>query len=158
LVLPFTVIFAYSLLGQASSRLVLGACFVVFCGFYTGVTSEINVSGRGVFFGVVSSITTSLHAIVIKKSLVAVNNSSIDLVYYNNFLSLLATTPIVVFSGEFSKVMIILNEDGFAAIQSFLFAAFITGIFGFLINLAGFLQISKTSPTTHMVSGAVRGV
>ncbi|KAG0323155.1 hypothetical protein BGZ97_012873 [Linnemannia gamsii] len=134
LVLPFTVIFAYTLLGQSSSKLVLGSCFVVFCGFYTGVTSEID------------------------KSLGAVNNSSIDLVYYNNALSLLATTPILFLSSEYSEVMVLLNEQGFAAFHGFLFAAFVTGIFGFLINLAGFLQISKTSPTTHMVSGAVRGV
>ncbi|KAF9089394.1 hypothetical protein BGX29_004808 [Mortierella sp. GBA35] len=158
LVLPFTVIFAYTLLGQPSSRLVLGACFIVFCGFYTGVTSEINVSQLGVFFGVVSSVTTSLHAIVIKKSLVAVNNSSIDLVYYNNMLSLMVMTPIIFLSGESTEVMTRFSEEGFASFHSFLFAAFVTGIFGFLINLAGFLQISKTSPTTHMVSGAVRGV
>ncbi|KAG0196889.1 hypothetical protein BGX28_009638 [Mortierella sp. GBA30] len=158
LVLPFTVIFAYALLGQPSSSLVLGSCFVVFCGFYTGVTSEINVSQLGVFFGVVSSITTSLHAIVIKKSLVAVNNSSIDLVYYNNALSLMAMTPIIFLSGEASVVMESFDAEGFGAFKSFLFAAFVTGIFGFLVNLAGFMQISKTSPTTHMISGAVRGV
>ncbi|KAF9355525.1 hypothetical protein BGX34_010424 [Mortierella sp. NVP85] len=158
LVLPFTVIFAYCLLGQPSSKLVLSACFVVFCGFYTGVTSEVNVSTRGVFFGIVSSITTSLHAIVIKKSLAAVNNSSIDLVYYNNILSFLACTPIVFMSGEISEVIEKLSEDGIQVFYSFLFAALVTGFFGFLVNLAGFLQISKTSPTTHMISGAVRGV
>ncbi|KAF8937199.1 hypothetical protein EDD21DRAFT_400349 [Dissophora ornata] len=158
LVLPFTVIFAYVLLGQPSSKLVLGSCIVVFCGFYTGVTSEVDVSQLGVFFGIVSSVTTSLHAIVIKKSLAAVNNSSIDLVYYNNVLSLMAMTPIIFLSGESSLVMERFDEDGFASLRSFFFAAFITGIFGFLVNLAGFMQISKTSPTTHMISGAVRGV
>ncbi|KAF8930257.1 hypothetical protein EDD21DRAFT_378531 [Dissophora ornata] len=158
LVLPFTVIFAYVLLGQPSSSLVLASCFTVFCGFYTGVTSEINVSHLGVFFGIVSSVTTSLHAIVIKKSLVAVNNSSIDLVYYNNVLSLIVTTPIVFLSGETAVVANLLETDGFQAFHSFLAAAFVTGIFGFLVNLAGFMQISKTSPTTHMISGAVRGV
>ncbi|KAI1319683.1 hypothetical protein EDD11_003377 [Mortierella claussenii] len=158
LVLPFTVIFAYVFLRQPSSKMVLGACFVVFCGFYTGVTSEIEASQLGIFFGVVSSITTSLHAIVIKKSLGAVNNSSIDLVYYNNALSLMAMTPIIFLSGESSLVMKSYNEQGFTAFKSFLLAAFITGIFGFLVNLAGFMQISKTSPTTHMISGAVRGV
>ncbi|KAF9116694.1 hypothetical protein BGX27_000076 [Mortierella sp. AM989] len=158
LVLPFTVIFAYALLRQPSSKLVLGSCFIVFCGFYTGVTSEINVSQLGIFFGIVSSITTSLHAIVIKKSLAAVNNSSIDLVYYNNALSFVAMTPLLFLTGESSLVLEHLNNDGFEAFHGFLFAAFITGIFGFLVNLAGFLQISKTSPTTHMISGAVRGV
>ncbi|KAG0041831.1 hypothetical protein BGZ83_001244 [Gryganskiella cystojenkinii] len=158
LVLPFTVIFAYVLLRQPSSPLVLAACFTVFCGFYTGVTSEINVSKLGVIFGIVSSVTTSLHAIVIKKSLPAVNNSSIDLVFYNNVLSLCATTPIIFLSGESAQVAYIYENEGFQAFHQFLIAAFVTGIFGFLVNLAGFLQISKTSPTTHMVSGAVRGV
>ncbi|KAF9345185.1 hypothetical protein BGX26_003425 [Mortierella sp. AD094] len=158
LVLPFTVIFAYVLLGQPSSKLVLGSCFIVFCGFYTGVTSEIYVSQLGVFFGIVSSVTTSLHAIVIKKSLAAVNNSSIDLVYYNNALSFLVMTPLIFLSGEYSLVLQRLNDTGLVVFHKFLFAAFITGILGFLVNLAGFMQISKTSPTTHMISGAVRGV
>ncbi|KAF9933429.1 hypothetical protein FBU30_005463 [Linnemannia zychae] len=158
LVLPFTVFFAYTLLKQPSSKLVLVACFTVFCGFYTGVTSEINVSKLGIFFGIVSSITTSLHAIVIKKSLGAVNNSTLDLVYYNNVLSLLAVTPMVVLSGESAQISYRLSTEGFVAFPNFLIAGLITGIFGFLVNLASFLQISKTSPTTHMIAGAVRGV
>ena len=32
------------------------------------------------------------------------------------------------------------------------------GVFGFLINVAGFLQIKVTSPVTHMISSALRGV
>ena len=32
------------------------------------------------------------------------------------------------------------------------------GIFGYLINVAGFLQIKVTSPVTHMISSALRGV
>ncbi|KAF9902897.1 hypothetical protein EC991_004369 [Linnemannia zychae] len=158
LVLPFTVFFAFALLGQPSSKLVLASCFTVFCGFYTGVTSEINVSNLGIIFGVVSSITTSLHAIVIKKSLGAVNNSTLDLVYYNNVLSLIAVTPLVVLTGESAEVSYLLANEGFAAFRTFLFAGLVTGIFGFLVNLASFLQISKTSPTTHMIAGAVRGV
>ena len=156
--LPFTVIFAYVLMRQPSSLLVIISCFTVFCGFYTGVTSEINPSKLGVFFGIVSSVTTSLHAIVIKKSLPAVNHSSIDLVYYNNVLSLMATTPIVFLSGESAKIAYDFDQEGLASFYPFLVAAFVTGIFGFLVNLAGFMQISKTSPTTHMISGAVRGV
>ncbi|KAF9435228.1 hypothetical protein BGZ76_006663 [Entomortierella beljakovae] len=70
----------------------------------------------------------------------------------------MAITPLIFLSGEASKVLEHLNNDGFAAFHGFLFASLITGVFGFLVNLAGFLQISKTSPTTHMISGAVRGV
>ena len=32
------------------------------------------------------------------------------------------------------------------------------GFVGFLINIAGFLQIKVTSPVSHMVSSAIRGV
>ncbi|KAG0257457.1 hypothetical protein DFQ27_005148 [Actinomortierella ambigua] len=158
LVLPFTVIFAYAFLRQSSSKTVLIACFIVFCGFYTGVTSDINVSSLGVFFGIVSSITTSLHAIVIKQSLSAVNNSSIDLVYYNNLLSFIVITPIILFSGEISAVSEHYAQEGSAVLHKFFFGVILTGVLGFMVNLAGFLQISKTSPTTHMISGAVRGV
>jgi GDP-fucose transporter C1 len=38
------------------------------------------------------------------------------------------------------------------------FTQFSQGFVGFLINIAGFLQIKVTSPVTHMVSSAVRGV
>ena len=37
-------------------------------------------------------------------------------------------------------------------------ACFIQGLFGYLINVAGFLQIKMTSPLSHMISAAVRGV
>lgn len=32
------------------------------------------------------------------------------------------------------------------------------GVFGFLICIAGFVSIKVTSPVTHMISAAVRGV
>lgn len=83
---------------------------IVFAGFLTGITADINVSRLGVLFGIGSSITTSLHPIVIKKSLEFVNGSSIDLVYYSNVLSLVTMAPIVLFSGEVSFVSKKLQE------------------------------------------------
>lgn len=138
---------------------VLAACTIVFAGFMTGITADINVSKLGVLFGIGSSITTSLHAIVIKKSLAYVNGSSIGLVYYNNVLSLVAMAPIVLLSGEVPFVSRKLQEgDELNAFNQFLIDVAVTGVFGFLVNVAGFLQISHTSPTTHMVSGAACGV
>lgn len=125
----------------------------------TGITTDINVSRLGVLFGIGSSITTSLHAIVIKKSLEYVNGSAIDLVYYNNILSLITMAPIVLLSGEVPFVSMKLQEgDELSAFNRLLIGVAVTGVFGFLVNVAGFLQISHTSPTTHMVSGAARGV
>lgn len=52
-----------------------------------------------------------------------------------------------------------LQEGGeLRAFNQLLVGIAVTGVFGFLVSVAGFLQISHTSPTTHMVSGAVRGV
>ncbi|KAF9019831.1 hypothetical protein BGZ52_003058 [Haplosporangium bisporale] len=144
---------------QRSSMFVLVACTIVFAGFMTGITADINVSKLGVLFGIGSSITTSLHAIVIKKSLEYVNGSSIGLVYYNNVLSLVAMAPIVLLSGEVPFVSRKLREgDELNVFNQLLIGVAVTGVFGFLVNVAGFLQISHTSPTTHMVSGAARGV
>lgn len=138
---------------------VLAACAIVFAGFMTGITADTNVSKLGVLFGIGSSITTSLHAIAIKKSLEYVNGSSIGLVYYNNVLSLVAMTPIVLLSGEMSFVSRKLQEGNeLSAFNQLLIGVAVTGVFGFLVNIAGFLQISHTSPATHMVSGAARGV
>ncbi|KAF9374463.1 hypothetical protein CPC16_001275 [Podila verticillata] len=159
LVLPFTVAFTFFFLRQRSSMFVLVACTIVFAGFMTGITADINVSKLGVLFGIGSSITTSLHAIVIKKSLEYVNGSSIGLVYYNNVLSLVAMAPIVLLSGEVPFVSRKLREgDELNVFNQLLIGVAVTGVFGFLVNVAGFLQISHTSPTTHMVSGAARGV
>ncbi|KAG0016866.1 hypothetical protein BGZ82_000921 [Podila clonocystis] len=157
--LPFTVTFTFLFLRQRSTVVVLAACTIVFAGFMTGISTDINVSKLGVLFGIGSSITTSLYAIVIKQSLEYVNGSSTDLVYYNNVLSLVAMAPIVLLSGEVSFVSKKLQEGGeLSAFNQLLIGIAVTGVFGFLVNVAGFLQISHTSPTTHMVSGAVRGV
>ncbi|KAF9317051.1 hypothetical protein BG003_001221 [Podila horticola] len=159
LVLPFTVIFTYMILRQTFSKFVIAACMIVFAGFMTGVTADVNVSTLGVVFGVASSVTTSLHAIVIKRALESVKDSSLDLVYYNNVLSTLVMIPIVAGSGEIPQVIKLFHEeDGAAACKRFLIGVAVTGLFGFLVNVASFLQIAHTSPTTHMVSGAVRSV
>ncbi|KAF9312254.1 hypothetical protein BG003_006453 [Podila horticola] len=159
LVLPFTVVFTFAILHQPSSRFVIAACTIVFAGFMTGITADINVSLPGVIFGVASSITTSLRAIVIKRSLNSVNGVSMDLVYYNNVLSVVAMLPILVASGEVASVASLYHEvNDQNALKRFLLGIVVTGILGFLVNVAGFLQIAHTSPTTHMVSAAVRGV
>jgi GDP-fucose transporter C1 len=67
--------------------------------------------------------------------------------------------PIVLLSGEVPFVSKKLQEgDEQSAFNWLLIGAAVTGVFGFLVNVAGFLQVSHTSPTTRMVSGVVHGV
>ena len=131
-----------------------------------------KVSMLGIFFGIFSSITTAMHAIVIKKSLDVVRGNTLELVWYNNLLSAVALMPLVVVAGEFGRVQDQLLDDIFdfdegkpsvrpgalSPGMTFVLGTLLTGLFGFLINVAGFFQIKVTSPVTHMISSAVRGV
>ncbi|KAI9342579.1 hypothetical protein BDR26DRAFT_859205 [Obelidium mucronatum] len=177
LVLPFTVGLSRVCLNQTITPSVLFSCWIVFIGFIAGTLFEggggIVVSVFGTTLGVASSVSTAVHAIVIKTSLGLVNGSTIDLVYYNNVISLGMLLPIVLVSGEMSKVSDILvfaykgkvgqgsvlsNEEASSQLFALVVGGFVTGIFGFLINIAGFFQIKVTSPLSHMISSAFRGV
>ncbi|RIA96487.1 triose-phosphate transporter family-domain-containing protein [Glomus cerebriforme] len=164
LVLPFTVMFSFVFLNQKSSYKILLACLVVCIGFFVGVSSErLTISVVGIIFGICSSISTALHAIVIKKSLDVVKGNTMDLVYYNNFMSAIAFLPLIFLFGEHNQLSELFIQDTTSKqysmqAKTFLVGILVTGLFGFLINIAGFLQIKVTSPVTHMISSAFRGV
>ncbi|KAI5479310.1 DUF250 domain contaning protein [Pseudohyphozyma bogoriensis] len=161
LVLPFTVFFSWLLLRTYSSPATLAAVGLVCIGFMLGVSAEnMHASALGIALGVASSVTTSVHAIVVKHSLPIVNGNTLDLVWYSNLLSAMVILPFVLLSGEVFVVMDMVMGvgDNTAALSTFLTGATVTGIFGFLICIAGFLSIKVTSPISHMISAAVRGV
>ncbi|KAJ3329594.1 hypothetical protein HDU76_007576 [Blyttiomyces sp. JEL0837] len=132
----------------------------------------------GLTVGILSSITTAAHAVIIKKSLSILKGSTLDLVYFNNLLSAALLAPFVLFSGELTMIRQLvvaswavdyesdpetdlathLYFESRQAIYALFIGGFVTGLFGFLINIAGFLQIKVTSPVTHMISSAFRGV
>ncbi|KAG9120247.1 hypothetical protein FRC07_004343 [Ceratobasidium sp. 392] len=183
LVLPITVATSAVLIHTRPSLKVLIACALVTAGFFVGVlldqASSSSVLGAaspsaiGIFFGVLSSFTTALLAVVIKSCLPVVGNSALDLAWYNNLLSAVALAPLIILAGEGPDVLELLfapststvSTQGMDAFQTFVYGSAITGLFGFLINIAGFMSIKvvsgvdvATSPITHMVSSAVKGV
>ncbi|EPZ33375.1 Fructose-1,6-bisphosphatase domain-containing protein [Rozella allomycis CSF55] len=155
LVLPITVSLSWMYLKTRPSIAILSSCGIVFLGFLVGVFAEkeINISTKGIVFGCLSSFTTALHAVVIKKSFAITENGMFDMVYYNNVFSAFGLIPFVLFERPDAGAYFTLFGR-----SAFLRSAIITGISGFLINVAGFLQIQITSPVTHMISSAVRGV
>ncbi|GAA5890921.1 hypothetical protein JCM5296_001227 [Sporobolomyces johnsonii] len=159
LVLPFTVFFSWYLLRTHSSPATLIAVGVVCIGFMLGVSSENRTTSfLGISLGVASSVTTAVHAIVVKRSL-SVVSGTLDLAYYSNLLSALVIAPFVILSGEIWTVLdMLLGDDGGDSFSTFMTGAAVTGVFGFLICIAGFLSIKVTSPISHMISAAVRGV
>ncbi|KAI0357883.1 hypothetical protein OH77DRAFT_1398296 [Trametes cingulata] len=165
MVLPFTVATSFFLLHARPSLRILAACAVVTVGFFVGVFLDgTAVSVVGVTFGVLSSMITAMHSVVIKKSLDVVHGSALHLSWYTNLLSAIVLAPTLVLVGELPGVMKLLfgpneNAEGqMSTLSTFIMGSLITGAFGFLMSLASLMSIKVTSPITHMVSSAVRGV
>ncbi|KAK0194450.1 hypothetical protein F5146DRAFT_1135201 [Armillaria mellea] len=167
LVLPFTVGTSFIVLHSRPSLRIIVACVVVTLGFFVGVFLDgSHVSLVGVSFGVVSSVITATHSVVIKQSLNVVNGSALLLSWYTNLLSAIVLAPIIFLAGEVPGVIKLLfgvdelvrSEGTMSALQTFLWGSVITGVLGFLMSIASLLSIKVTSPITHMISSAVRGV
>ncbi|KAF7351344.1 GDP-fucose transporter 1 [Mycena sanguinolenta] len=163
LVLPFTVAASYTILSVRPSVLILVSCAIVTAGFFCGVLLDgTPISLVGVAFGVASSSITALASVTIKQSLKVVDGSTILLAWYGNLLSSIVLMPIVLLAGEGPGVIALFSGTSSAAggseLKTFLWGSLITGGVGFLMSIAGLLSIKVTSPITHMISSAVRGV
>jgi len=161
LVLPFTVCTSYIVLHARPSLRILFSCSIVTLGFFIGVFLDaIPMSLMGVSFGVASSAITALHSVVIKKALDIVKGSALNLSWYTNLLSAVVLVPLIVVMGELPEVtkLFAQSDAQLGKLSTFLWGSLITGVLGFLMSLASLLSIKVTSPITHMVSSAVRGV
>ncbi|KAG2134119.1 hypothetical protein DEU56DRAFT_412927 [Suillus clintonianus] len=167
LVLPFTVLTSYYFLSARPSLRILFSCSIVTLGFLVGVfLDSVPMVIAGVGYGVASSAITAVHSVVIKKSLDIVKGSAMNLSWYTNLLSAIVMIPIIIFAGEvpaitdlfFGPVGVVPKEGELSDFQTFIWGSFITGALGFMMSLASLLSIKVTSPITHMVSSAVRGV
>ncbi|ORX90874.1 hypothetical protein K493DRAFT_265247 [Basidiobolus meristosporus CBS 931.73] len=162
LALPFTLILSWIVLKNRCSASVNTACAVVCGGFLIGVLGELNSLNTcitGIIFGVISSVTTATHAILIKKSLEVVNNNTMELVYYNTLLSAVVLVPVILLNSEIPGLFSLFgSQENRAQVSTFIVGVLITGFFGFLSNIAGFLQIKVTTPVAHITVSTVRGI
>lgn len=167
LVLPFTVLTSFIALHSRPSLHILVACAVVTLGFFIGVLLDgTPISLVGVFFGVTSSAITASHSVVIKRSLDIVKGSALALSWYTNLLSAIVLLPLLLLIGEGPDVVklllgvdeLLVKADVMSPLTTFLWGSLITGVLGFMMSFASLLSIKVTSPITHMVSSAVRGV
>jgi GDP-fucose transporter C1 len=134
-----TVFLSSLLLHTRPSLRILFSCLLVTSGFLVGVIMDnpssrpISASWVGITFGLLSSLTTSLHAVVIKKSLAAVNGSALELAWYSNVLSACVLAPIVFLSGEVPDILDLFlgavsptDGDGLSALATFVWGSAIT--------------------------------
>ncbi|KAJ3775171.1 hypothetical protein FB446DRAFT_701792 [Lentinula raphanica] len=182
--LPLTILVSSIHTKCVPSGKVMGAAALVSCGFFVGVApstitnvvpSISNPTPITLFYGILSSLFIALHAVLIKSSLPHCENSTIQLAWYVNndyfghFLdieiserwtnsgSAVFLVPFVVLNGELRHLRVNLAEGDWNG-KVFGWGCLVTGIFGFLLCVAGLLSIKVTSPITHMFSSAARSV
>ena len=116
LLVPFTVATSFIYLQSRPSLKVLSACAIVTFGFFVGVVLDKSYSSfgnsnatLGIVCGLVSTLTTSLHAVVIKRSLDIVNGDTLELAWYNNLLSALVLLPVIHLAGETPAIIDLLT-------------------------------------------------
>lgn len=133
LVLPFTVLTSYLFLHVRPSLAILLACGVVTLGFLTGVfLDSAYPSLLGLAFGVASSVTTALHAVVIKRALGVLGGGALDLAWYSNLLSAAVLAPLVLIAGEGPAVVALFfgenqrEADSLSTLGTFLYGSAIT--------------------------------
>ena len=152
LTIVFNVIVSRLVLGEVVSKQVLMCLAVVIAGFLIGADGEPAYTAAGLLAGVGSSLFVSLNSIFTKSTLPAVAGNKWSLALYNNINACVLFIPIVLMTGELD--VLVASEGAYTAF--FWTAALLSGVFGFLIGIATILQIQRTSPLTHNISGTAK--
>jgi GDP-fucose transporter C1 len=158
LTVMWTMIFTYIVLGKTVSRMSIIACTLVFVGFAIGSYGESKTiqdfNWWGIIFGVMSSAFVALYGIYVKKALDFVGNNQWRLLIYNTFMAIIILFPFVILSGE------VFADEFWAKLftSNVFWSLFLSGLMGYLINIAIFMQIRYTSALTNAVSGTAKAV
>ena len=163
MVLPLTITVSCIHTHARPSVKVLIAAGIVTLGFLTGISPNRDLpvsaspSVTSLIYGMLSSLFIAVHAVLIKSSLPHCNNSTIELAYWTNLGSAIMVAPFILLNGEIGTFLSLARSaewDG----RTFVYGSVITGVFGFLLCVAGLLSIKITSPITHMFSSVSVGV
>ena len=154
--LPLTIAVSSALNKSTPSGNVIFAAGIVTLGFMWGVAPSSHSatsipSTLSLFYGILSSLFISIHAVLIKSSLPYCNNSTIELAWWTNVGSAILLLPFVLLRQEPSRLFE-LSQTNTWNWNIFFSGSLVTGIFGFLLCVAGLLSIKVTSPITHMFS------
>ncbi|KAH7886097.1 hypothetical protein F5I97DRAFT_1877651 [Phlebopus sp. FC_14] len=163
LVLPLTILVSSVHTKSTPSVRVLIAALAVTVGFLLGIAPSSDLPANAtpsilsLFYGFLSSLFIAFHAVLIKSSLPHCNGSTIQLAYWTNLGSAAILLPFIFLHGEPVVLEDLLHNSSWDG-NVFLWGSLVTGLFGFLLCVAGLLSIKVTSPITHMFSSAARSV
>lgn len=109
-----------------------------------------NFSWAGLIAGVISSAAVAYYGIAIKKALPHVGGNQWRLLIYNTALSIVFMIPVLVVFDEMPYLSkITFNSTIWNGIL-------ISGLLGYLINIAIFMQVKYTTPLTNAISGTAK--
>ncbi|KAH9475580.1 GDP-fucose transporter 1 [Psilocybe cubensis] len=163
LVLPLTILVVSMHSFTRPSLSVVGCACIVTGGFLVGVSFEKGLPSQAVpgplalFYGFLSSLSIAMHAVLIKSSLPHVNGSATKLSYWSNLGTAVLLSFTALINGEVLSFLQ-MTQDSNWDWTTFAWGNIVTGVFGFLISIAGILSVKITSPITHMFSSASRTV
>ena len=167
-----TVLLSWLFLGNKASFGVLQSVVVVCVGFVIGAMSKLTVAtlDLGLVMGVLSTFTTALETIIVKRY--APKLSLLRAVYITSLFGFATFALLAVISGEVDEFATIVHDSKLAAyfglppsvvgsgpsFNVIVGSIIVSGTAYYLVSLAAVLQITVTSPVTHTISTAVRGV
>ncbi|KAF9267555.1 hypothetical protein L218DRAFT_894996 [Marasmius fiardii PR-910] len=163
MVLPLTILVVSCTSRQAPSLKVVGCAAIVTSGFFIGTSFPSGLPASSVmkpsalFYGFLSSLSISVHAVLVKSSLPYVNGNPTMLSFWSNLGSAILLGTLSVVKGEVVEFLGMTTKVDWEW-NTFLWGNVVTGVFGFLISIAGILSVKVTSPVTHMFSSAARSV
>ncbi|RDB23710.1 GDP-fucose transporter 1 [Hypsizygus marmoreus] len=161
LVLPLTIAVVSVSSFTRPSLPVVGCAAIVTLGFFIGTSFSKDLPAQAVpaplalFYGFLSSLAIAFHAVLVKSSLPHVGGSSTMLSYWSNLGSAILLGGLAILKGEVTEFWGMIHTGGWDW-STFLWGNLVTGVFGFLISIAGILSVKVTSPVTHMFSSAAR--
>ncbi|KAK4938946.1 hypothetical protein LTR10_020694 [Elasticomyces elasticus] len=175
LLLPFTLLLSLLALRPRPyyPPVSLVGSAMVMAGFGAGMAadySQVLTSGKGILLGIGSSLTTAIESVVVKRFLGKSSKGMWQMVWMSNVMALAFYVPLLPLSGELGTFFSVFDIDSNSAdldpaagstkalLHRFLGSAMLTGLSAFLLTIATFMQIEVTSPTTHMIVTAGRGV
>lgn len=163
LLLPFTLLLSLAVLRPRPyfPPLSLVGCGLIMAGFVVGMGSDYSkmlTSGNGILLGIGSSLTTAAESVVVKKLLSTSKEGMWQMIWMSNTMAILFYVPLLPLSGELGATRDIATQKASGGANQFFSGAVLTGLSSFLLTIATFMQIEVTSPTTHMVITAVRGI
>lgn len=150
----FTISLEFLVLGKSSTRFIVFSLLVMTCGTIMAAKSDSKSTTFAWVLGFMSCVFQAMYLTYVKRSGISTGMNSFGVLYYHSILSLPFISIIVVAVGEIGPA---LAYDRWAA-PGFLSVLILSLFMGLMLNYALFLCTEKTSPTSTVVAGQVKGI